>query len=65
MNVIIDRFEGDFAVVEIDTAQFVNLPKKLLPPKAKEGDVVSIEINEKETKKREQGIAKLMNDVWK
>ena len=26
MKVIIDRFEGDYAVVEIDKGNFVNLP---------------------------------------
>ncbi|MGN1457056.1 MAG: DUF3006 domain-containing protein, partial [Acutalibacteraceae bacterium] len=39
MQVIIDRFEGEYAVVEIDSGNFVNLPKILIPD-AHEGDVV-------------------------
>lgn len=41
---IIDRFEGDFAVIEMDDTTF-NFPKNLLPPDAKEGDVINIEVS--------------------
>ena len=44
MKVIIDRFEGEYAIVEIETGKFVNIPKILLP-NSKEGDVINIEIN--------------------
>ena len=29
---IIDRFEGDIAVIEIGEGEFLHLPKKILPP---------------------------------
>lgn len=63
MKVIIDRFEGNYAVVEIDAGKFVNIPKILLP-NAKEGDVIKIEKDKKETKNRKKNIQKLMNDVF-
>lgn len=61
---IIDRFEGDFAVIELDTLEIVNLPKKLVPDDAKEGDVLVININTEETKKRKERIRQLTEDLW-
>lgn len=63
MKVIIDRFEGNYAVVEIDVGKFVNIPKVLLP-NAKEGDVIKIEKDKKETKSRKKNIQKLINEVF-
>lgn len=39
---IIDRFEGDFAVVETPDRKHESLPRKLLPMDAKEGDAICI-----------------------
>lgn len=64
MKVIIDRFEGDFAVVELPDKTMVNMLKTLLPSEAKEGDVISITVDKEETKSRRAHIEKLMNDVW-
>lgn len=36
---IIDRFEGDFAVVETDEG-FLDIPRSQLPTEAEEGDVL-------------------------
>ena len=44
MDVIVDRVEGDYAVVEIDKGKMCNLPIELVP-NVKEGDVVTITIN--------------------
>ena len=63
MKVIIDRFEGDYAVVEIEIGKCVNIPKILIP-NAKEGDVIKIEIDKKETFERKKHIQKLMNNVF-
>ena len=41
MEIIIDRFEGEYAVVEITKGKMVNMPKVLVPD-AKEGDVIKI-----------------------
>lgn len=63
MKVIIDRFEGDFAVVEVDVGKCVNIPKVLIP-NSKEGDIVRIEIEKIETEERKKHIQKLMNNVF-
>jgi hypothetical protein len=64
MKYTIDRFEGDFAVVELENRQFVNIPRSAIPSKAKEGDILSIEVDKKETKAQQKNIKKLMDDVW-
>ena len=63
MKVIIDRFEGDYAVVEIDKGKFVNLPKELVP-NAKEGDIVIIRVDHEETNKRKEHVKDLMNQLF-
>lgn len=62
---IIDRFEGDWAVLELDRVTF-HIPKVLLPDGAREGDVVEIEISidEKAAAEREQRIEKLADDLF-
>ena len=63
MKVIIDRFEGEYAIVEVAIGQFVNIPKVLIP-NANEGDVIKIEIDKKETEERRKHIQDLMNSVF-
>ena len=59
MKWIIDRFEEEFAVIECDGKCF-DVPKKMLPSGAAEGDVLDICVNETETsKRREQANSRL------
>lgn len=62
---IIDRFEGDWAVLEIDRVTF-NIPRVLLPEDAQAGDVVEIEISidEQATAERHQKIEDLADDLF-
>jgi hypothetical protein len=62
---VLDRFEGDWAVIE-DNGTVFNLPKKLLPPGAAEGDVIeiSVEVAAGETEKRRGRIQRLANDLF-
>ena len=67
---IIDRFEGEYAVIEQDIGKFINVNKDNLPINAKEGDVLiyengiyKIDISEKEKIKEE--VLKLQNSLWK
>ena len=62
---IIDRFEGDWAVIEFDRKTF-NLPKLLLPAEAKEGDVIDIEvtIDRKATASRKESTSKLVDSLF-
>ncbi|HHY03795.1 MAG TPA: DUF3006 domain-containing protein [Thermoanaerobacterales bacterium] len=64
MKLIIDRFEGEYAVVELQDKSMVNIPKKILPAEAGEGDIISIVIDKDETEKRKQEIQKLAEDLW-
>lgn len=63
MTFIIDRFEGNMAVVELGD-NFYNIPKALLPENAKEGDVITTEINEKETKVKKAEARSLLDDLF-
>lgn len=64
MKIIIDRFEGNFAVVELENKDTVNVPKQILPDDAKEGTVVVIEIDHRETETRKRRISEKMNGLW-
>lgn len=64
MKYTIDRFEGDYAVVELESGNIVNIPKITLPSNAKESDIISVEVDETTTKNRSILIKDLMNDVW-
>lgn len=64
MNIIIDRFEGNYAVVELPDMTMVDMPISLVPEGAKEGDVLVIEIDTNETRERKERIQKLMDDLW-
>ncbi|AXI09231.1 DUF3006 domain-containing protein [Oceanobacillus zhaokaii] len=65
---IIDRFEGNIAVVEID-GMTKDYNKALFPKEASVGDVIEIEgkkvtVLKKESEKLRKEIEDLMNDVW-
>lgn len=63
MRVIIDRIEGDYAIVEIGVGKIVSVPR-ILFQNAKEGDVFKIEIDTGETEIRKEKVQKLMNDLF-
>lgn len=63
MQVIVDRFEGDYAVVEKEEGVFYNMPKALLVG-AKEGDVIDIVINHEETEKLREEVDDLINGLF-
>jgi len=64
VRVIIDRFEGEVVVVELEQGVFIQVNKKIFPPEVKEGDIVSINIEKEETEERSKHIQKLMDDMW-
>jgi len=65
MKVIIDRFEENYAVIELSDKKTVDLPLELVPKGAKEGDVLDISIDYEETNKIKEEIENLMEDMWK
>jgi len=60
---IIDRFEGEYAVIECGDKRF-DVPKYALPEGAREGDVITLGIDPCETKKRSEHIDSLMNKLF-
>lgn len=63
MQVIIDRIEGEFAVVELDDGSVLDVPKRLFND-AKEGDIIDISINRQLTNERNKEIESLMDDLF-
>lgn len=64
----IDRFEGDYAVLEDDDENRVNVKKALLPEMAKESDVLDFDgeaytVNAKETEKRRQSVIEMLRKM--
>lgn len=70
MKIVVDRFEGRYAVCEKEDGTIINIEKAKLPKEVKEGDVLNIEgksisIDSAETLKRKNDIEELMKDIWK
>ena len=53
MKIVVDRFEGNYAVIELSDGNFINVLRELFPD-AKEGDFYMICKDEKETNSREK-----------
>ena len=69
MRGIIDRFEGDIAVVEIEGRKMIHITRRLLPPEAQEGDVIAEEsgayhIDRVETERKKKEIDGLLDELW-
>ena len=65
---IIDRFEGDIAVVEADETM-LDIPRSQLPAEAQEGDVLQKNgdvyiVDRAATEKRKEEINRLMKGIW-
>ncbi len=61
---IIDRFEGDYALVELENKEMADMPKILLPPDAKEGDLINITIDKEETEIRRKRIQDKFDNLF-
>lgn len=67
MKYTIDRFEGEYAVVELENKETVKIPVKALPEEAKEGDIIIVSVDNQETSEREKRIRdkfKLLFEEW-
>ncbi len=63
MTGIIDRFEGEYAVLEIEGGRHIDLPRALVPD-AREGDVIRITVDREETEKRRTHVRELMDQLF-
>lgn len=69
MKIIIDRFEGEYAVCETEEKKFIDIPKIDIPVGAKEGDILSksdngYKIEKDETNEKRQAIKTRMNKLF-
>ncbi|MEG3072374.1 MAG: DUF3006 domain-containing protein [Peptococcaceae bacterium] len=62
---IIDRFEGQYALIEMKRRIF-HIPKILLPKNAREGDVINIQItvDKEATEQRKQSVNGLADKLF-
>ena len=62
---VLDRFEGEYALIEMNRRIF-HIPKILLPKSAKEGDVITIQItvDKEATAKQKQSADKLAGELF-
>jgi hypothetical protein len=70
MQVVIDRFEGDFAVCEKADRTMIKILRSNLPVWAKENDVLTIEgenirVDSEETARRKKESEDILKDLWK
>jgi len=70
MKVIIDRFEGNYAVCEKEDGNMINIEKDKIGQEAKQGDVLVITeneiiIDETASQNRREEIEKLTKNLWK
>ncbi|HHY27479.1 MAG TPA: DUF3006 domain-containing protein [Desulfitobacterium dehalogenans] len=69
MKGIIDRFEGEFAVIEQEDRVTITIPRHALPREAKEGDALVLvngeyQIDRSETVERRKRIEELSRELW-
>ena len=61
---VIDRFEGDFAVLQKDTLEIAEVPRIFLPHEAREGDIIKISIDRETTEKRKEDAQKKLRNLF-
>lgn len=61
----IDRFEGEYALIEMKRRIF-HIPKVLLPKSAKEGDIITIQItvDKEATRRQKQSVDGLADKLF-
>lgn len=69
MKGILDRFEGEYAVVELEDRSLKNILRSELPKGSREGDAIILvngewTIDKAETKERKARIENLVNDLF-
>lgn len=69
MRGIIDRFESEYAVVELEDRRMINIKRDIIPKECKEGYAINIEddiitIDWVEIERLKQEIEELEKDLW-
>lgn len=63
MEVIVNRIEGNYLILELENGNVIDVPKELIP-EAKEGDIITIVIDQEKTKRKKEEIENLVNSVF-
>lgn len=63
MEVIVNRIEGDYLILELPNGKILNVPKDLIP-EAKEGDIITISIDKEKTNTRRKEMQELVDSVF-
>ncbi len=61
---IIDRFEGDWAIIEEDE-RLLQIPRSWLPLDCQEGDILKITVDQEATQARRQQMEARMKNLFK
>lgn len=61
---IIDRFEGDSAIVELPDKTMVRVPRRILPLAAGKGDTVELSVDKEKAPERIEEIRKILDELW-
>lgn len=63
---IIDRFEGEWAIIETENRAMFNLPRSVMPTDLKEGDVINIlvSIDTESTLQRSKASKSLLDNFF-
>ncbi len=64
MYITIDRFEGQYAVAELEDGTLLNVPRRLFPA-AKEGDVVRINVDPEKTQAKRNEVKNLTDKLFR
>ena len=69
MELIIDRFEDEYAVCEDENKKILNINKSKIPKQAKEGDIIIYRngtyiLDKEKTLNRKKYIEELKKDLW-
>lgn len=64
MELIIDRFEGKYAILELPNNKTAEVVKSILPKNAKEGDVIEISVSTEKTLSRKKEVEDLYKHLW-
>ena len=65
MKWIVDRIEGDYAIVELENGKAVDIPLISLPEDIKEGAVINVSVDKAETEKRKEIIDSLAKRLFR
>ncbi len=63
MEVIVDRIEGEYLVLELPSLKHINVPRILIP-NALEGDIIDININYQKRKEKETEVKTISENLF-